>query len=199
MYLHRKHRGRKRPIYSSSYLDIYSRIWSAALFPVSPPPRPPMSKYLLTVCGWEGMWDVVSTPPAPSPVLSRVGDHILQEFYSLYVTRFRTCKVAYPPQDKNLEGEGASKQITSCRRVLLKVTSVLRRKNCALPSMSYLYTIESHLFFKQAVPSATKWNKKCLNHFLDCLIEVFFCDTITNILFQMWVQNTRPLHLWPPS
>ncbi len=39
-------------------------------------------------------------------VLRRVGDHILQEFYTLYLTRFRTYKIAYPPQDKNLEGEG---------------------------------------------------------------------------------------------
>ncbi len=27
------------------------------------------------------------------------------EFYTLYVTRFRTYKIAYPPQDKNLEEE----------------------------------------------------------------------------------------------
>jgi hypothetical protein len=27
-------------------------------------------------------------------------DHILQEFYTLFVTRFRTCKIASPPQTK---------------------------------------------------------------------------------------------------
>jgi hypothetical protein len=53
------------------------------------------------VCGWDGS----------RGVLSRVGDHILQEVYSLYVTRFLTYKIAYPilippPQDKNLEREG---------------------------------------------------------------------------------------------
>jgi hypothetical protein len=37
-------------------------------------------------------------------VLSPVGHHILQEFNALYVTRFRTFKIAYPFQDKNLEG-----------------------------------------------------------------------------------------------
>ncbi len=31
-------------------------------------------------------------------VLSRVGDHILQEFYTLYVTRFRTYKIVYLKQ-----------------------------------------------------------------------------------------------------
>jgi hypothetical protein len=51
-------------------------------------------------------------------VLSRVGDHILQEFYTLYATRFRTYNIAYPPQEK---GRGL-KQITSCRKVLLQVT-----------------------------------------------------------------------------
>ncbi len=46
-------------------------------------------------------------------VLSRVGDVILQEVYTLYVTRFRTntkllTQYPYPPspQDINLEGEG---------------------------------------------------------------------------------------------
>ncbi len=27
-----------------------------------------------------------------------VGDHILQEFYTLYLTRFRAFKIAKPPQ-----------------------------------------------------------------------------------------------------
>jgi hypothetical protein len=33
-------------------------------------------------------------------VLSSVGDHILQEFKTLYLTRFRTYKIARPPQTK---------------------------------------------------------------------------------------------------
>jgi hypothetical protein len=41
-------------------------------------------------------------------VISRVGDHILQEFYTQYLTKFRTYKIAPPPQVKNLGGEGAS-------------------------------------------------------------------------------------------
>jgi hypothetical protein len=35
-------------------------------------------------------------------VLSPVGDHILQEFNILYLTRFRTYKIARPPQTKHL-------------------------------------------------------------------------------------------------
>jgi hypothetical protein len=31
-------------------------------------------------------------------VLSFVGDHILQEFNTLYLTRYRTYKIALPPQ-----------------------------------------------------------------------------------------------------
>jgi hypothetical protein len=30
--------------------------------------------------------------------VSPVGDHILQEFNSLYLTRFRTCKISRPPK-----------------------------------------------------------------------------------------------------
>jgi hypothetical protein len=33
-------------------------------------------------------------------VLSVVGDHILQEFNTLYLTRFRTYKIVKPPQTK---------------------------------------------------------------------------------------------------
>jgi hypothetical protein len=33
-------------------------------------------------------------------VLSPVGDHILQEINTLYLTRFRTYKIARPPQTK---------------------------------------------------------------------------------------------------
>jgi hypothetical protein len=41
-------------------------------------------------------------------VLSPVGDHILQEFNTLYLNRFRTYKIARPPTAKNLGEEGAS-------------------------------------------------------------------------------------------
>jgi hypothetical protein len=40
-------------------------------------------------------------------VLSCVGDHIQQEFNTLFLTRIRTYKIARPPQTKNLGGEGA--------------------------------------------------------------------------------------------
>ncbi len=38
-------------------------------------------------------------------VLGFVGDHILQDFYNLYGTRFTFYKIAYPPQEKSLRGE----------------------------------------------------------------------------------------------
>jgi hypothetical protein len=39
-------------------------------------------------------------------VLSGVGDHILLVFNTLYLTRFRTYKVALPPQTKTWKGMG---------------------------------------------------------------------------------------------
>ncbi len=51
-------------------------------------PPPPLPKVNVKVCGWEGMG---------GGVLSCVGDHILQEFNTLYLTRFRTYKIALPP------------------------------------------------------------------------------------------------------
>jgi hypothetical protein len=55
-----------------------------------------------------------SQPPSPPPPVriashgdivpsKGFGDHILQEFYTLYVTRFRAYIIADLPQDKNLE------------------------------------------------------------------------------------------------
>jgi hypothetical protein len=53
-----------------------------------PPPPYPVSKYN-KVCDWEGMGGIESC-----------GGNILQEFNTLYLTRFRTYKTARPPQTK---------------------------------------------------------------------------------------------------
>ncbi len=39
-------------------------------------------------------------------LLSCVGDHILQQFNTLFLTRFRTYTIATPPQTKTQEGRG---------------------------------------------------------------------------------------------
>jgi hypothetical protein len=61
----------------------------------TPTPLPPIPKvkvqYIQTVCGWEG---------TGGEVLSCVGDYILQEFNTQFLTRFRTYKFATPPQTK---------------------------------------------------------------------------------------------------
>jgi hypothetical protein len=62
----------------------------APLFSLSDltPPLPKVNvQYIQTVCGCGG-------------VLSCVVDHILPEFYTLFLTRFRTFKIATPPQTK---------------------------------------------------------------------------------------------------
>jgi hypothetical protein len=43
-------------------------------------------------------------------VLSHVGDHILQDFNTLYLTRFRTYKIARPPQKKPTKGGASGRQ-----------------------------------------------------------------------------------------
>jgi hypothetical protein len=41
------------------------------------------------------------TPPPPTKYkLNCAVDHILEEFYTLFLTRFRTYKIATPPQTK---------------------------------------------------------------------------------------------------
>ncbi len=59
------------------------------------PPSSVKEQYLQTLCGWEGVGQ--SSP---------LGDHILQEFNTLYLTRYTTYKIARPP-NKNLGGEWA--------------------------------------------------------------------------------------------
>jgi hypothetical protein len=56
--------------------------------PTSPPSQSKRTIYTASVWLWGGGWGV----------LSCVVDHILQEFNSLFLTRFRTYKIATPPQ-----------------------------------------------------------------------------------------------------
>jgi hypothetical protein len=71
-------------------------IYTCVLLPLDllsdlPPTLPKLNvQYIQTVCGCEGVVGV----------LNCVLDHILQEFYTLFRTRFRTYKIASPPQTK---------------------------------------------------------------------------------------------------
>ncbi len=76
-----------------------------------PPPFPCVKKYginiqFVAVRGWR--------------LLGPVGDHILQEFNTLYLKRFRTYKTARALQTK-LRKEGGLRQINTCRKVPLQV------------------------------------------------------------------------------
>ncbi len=53
-------------------------------------------------------------------MLSPVGDHILQDFNALNLTRFRTYKLLDHPKQKTRNG-GGLRQINTCRKVLLQV------------------------------------------------------------------------------
>jgi hypothetical protein len=67
-------------------LPLYPSLWFNA--PPSPFPVSTYSIYRQCVTGGGG------------EVLSLVGGHILQEFNTLYLTRFRTYKIARPSQTK---------------------------------------------------------------------------------------------------
>ncbi len=64
-------------------------------FPLTSSPLPPFPMYSLyrqcVTCGGGGGW---------WGVLKCNVDHILQEFYTLFLTRFKTYKIASPPQRK---------------------------------------------------------------------------------------------------
>jgi hypothetical protein len=48
------------------------------------------------------------------------GEH-LQEFYTVYLTRFRTYKIGFTTPNKNLGGKGFLRQINTCRQIPLQV------------------------------------------------------------------------------
>ncbi len=128
-----RHRGRKRSIHvqASSPKQLLQNVISC-IFPSSTYRVYRLEiyrQYIQTGYGWEGVggggcWVVLETifcrsftfctrsdseHPARLPrsgVLSCVGDHILQKFYTLYLTRFRTSKIARLPQDNTEEGGG---------------------------------------------------------------------------------------------
>ncbi len=77
----------------STQLGELLPLFSLVHLPNSPPSLCQSTVYCIqTVCGWEGVG---------GGGFSRVGYHILQEFNTLYLTRFRTYKIARPPQTKD--------------------------------------------------------------------------------------------------
>jgi hypothetical protein len=64
-------------------------------FSLIPPPLPPFSKLTYSVRLWGGGGG------GGGEVLSCVVEHILQEFNALFLTRFRTYKIATPPPPPN--------------------------------------------------------------------------------------------------
>jgi hypothetical protein len=78
---------------------------------VHPPPLPKVQvQYMRTVCGWK----------VGVGVLSCVGDHILQEFNSLFLTDSEPTKLFYQPKQKFRRGGGLS-NMNSCSKVPLQV------------------------------------------------------------------------------
>ncbi len=69
-------------------------------------------------------------------LLSPVGANILQEFNTLYLTRFRTYKIARPPITKTWRG-GGLRQVTTCRKVSLQV-NFFRWRHFALVSVKLI-------------------------------------------------------------
>jgi hypothetical protein len=70
--------------------------------PLQPPPPIPKSKYsMYRKCVAGRGWGM----------LSCVGDHILQEFNTLYLTRFRTYKTALTLQTKTFKGPQTDKYL----------------------------------------------------------------------------------------
>ncbi len=151
------HRGRKRPIHSSSspkhlLQNVISGIFSSSTHSVY---RLEIANFLRTFSHVgifdPALWSVLSPTahlpfslvhhyPSPLPCVNKycictivniqcvrggrvpgcVGHYILQEFYTVYLTRFRTYKIARPPKTKIPRRGGGLRRINTCRKVLFQ-------------------------------------------------------------------------------
>ncbi len=96
----------------------------------SPPPLPKVQvQYIQTVCGWEGVvggggcWVVLETI-------------FCRSLTPLYLARFRTYKIASPPPNRNLGGEGGLRQTAT--KSLYKAI-FFRCRHLALLSISLIF------------------------------------------------------------
>ncbi len=96
-----------------SVMLIFSPVtFSLVHLPPHAPPPFPVLKYSINCT--DSVW------LGGGGVLSCVGDHILQEFYTMYLTRLGTYKIALPPQTNPRRGGGLG-QINTCRQVPVQV------------------------------------------------------------------------------
>ncbi len=85
------------------------------------------------------LWTVATLTFSLAQVLSLVGDYILQEFNTLYMTRFRTYKLLDPPKQKPRRWVGLRK-INTCHKVPLQVNFFTGR-HFALVSIRQFWNI----------------------------------------------------------
>jgi hypothetical protein len=72
-----------------NYICVLLPLYLLSDLPPPPPPLPKLNvQHIQTVCVWGGGG------------LNCAVDHILQEFYTLFLTRFRTYQIASPPPKK---------------------------------------------------------------------------------------------------
>ncbi len=89
--------------FSTQLCELLPLYLTFSLVPLPPPPLPKVQVHyvhyiqILIVCGREWLG---------GEVLSCVGDHILQEFNTIYLTRLRTYESALPPETKPRRGRG---------------------------------------------------------------------------------------------
>ncbi len=82
-----------------SHVDIFDpALWTIAHLNFSLIQEPPRTVYTECGAGRGGGGE-------GAELCCYVGDHNLQEFNTLLLTRFRTYKIAFPPPNKNLGGE----------------------------------------------------------------------------------------------
>ncbi len=116
------------------FTSEYDQRHYCQLPPTPPPPRPPLSKYMQSVCGWVGLGG-----GGGGGLLSRVEDRIRQEFHTLFKWPFseHTKFLTHPKTKwKILEGRGPQTDtVTNCRKVLLQA----KKSEIALPSTSLIF------------------------------------------------------------
>jgi hypothetical protein len=100
-----------------------------------------------------------------------VGDNILQEFNTLFLTRFKTYKIAIPSQNKNLGGAGSTKSHFTGLSLITTFGIAFYQSNLST---------EESIWRRKDIISQPYWTFQVLHP--PCPLQLFICSSIVWII-----------------
>jgi hypothetical protein len=154
-------------VFSTPPCELFPLQPSLSFTSPTPPPFPKSqySMYIQTVCNWEGVREVVE-------LCWRLYS---AEFDTRFLTRFRTCKIATPPQTKTYEGRGPQTDKHLPRRLFTAQFFLLRHLVLHSIRLSFYACAQCLVFrFGRCVQKPNSWTYNFL--FLGITLRVLRLD-----------------------